>query len=323
MKAGVVLALSSALLLPAGSVGAQKYPERPIRLIIASAPGGTVDIIGRLIAQRLTPALGQTVVPDNRAGASGTLAAEITAKAAPDGYTILLVSSPPMASNVTLRAGKMTYDPRKDFTPITLTGKVPLALAVLPSFPAKTFKELVAYAKTRPGKINYGSAGTASTNHLVGELLKAEAGFDMTHVPFKGGAPAMTALLAREIDMYIATLPTIMPMVQAGRIRAIAVSSSKRSVALPDVPTVAESGVPGFDLTSWYCIVAPAGLPAPILARLNAEIVKILNSPDSRDVLVAAGVNVEPMTPGQLGAFVRSEIDHLARAVKIAGLKVE
>jgi len=228
-RAGTAV-LAAAILAFSASVAAQSWPDRPIRLIIASAPGGTVDVIGRLIAQKLTPALGQTVVPDNRAGASGTLAAEITAKAAPDGNTILLVSSPPMASNVTLRAGKMNYDPQKDFTPITLTGKVPLALAVLPQFPAKTFKELVAYAKTRPGKINYGSAGTASTNHLVGELLKVEAGLNMTHVPFKGGGPAMTALLGNEIDMYIATLPTIMPMVQAGRIRAIAVSSSKRSV---------------------------------------------------------------------------------------------
>jgi tripartite-type tricarboxylate transporter receptor subunit TctC len=316
-------AVAAVLALAICPAAAQKYPDRPIRFLIASAPGGTVDIIGRLIAQRLTPALGQTVVPDNRAGAAGMLAAEITAKAAPDGYTILLVSSPPMASNVTLRAGKMTYDPRKDFTPITLTGRVPLALSVLPPFPARTFKELVAYAKTRPGRINYGSAGTTSTNHLVGELLKAEAGLDMTHVPFKGGAPAMAALLGNEIDMYIATVPTIMPMVKAGRIRAIAVSSGKRSAALPDVPTVAESGVPGFDLTAWYCIVAPAGLSGPILKRLNTEIVKILNAPESRDLLVAAGVNVEPMTPEQLGAFVRSEIQHLARAIKVSGLKVE
>ena len=323
MKPGTALALITfALLWPALS-GAQKYPDKPIRLIVQSPAGGTADFIARLIAHKLGEALGQSVVADNRAGAAGTVSAEITAQAAPDGYTLLVASVSLMAINVTLREGKLTYNPEKDFTHISLTGKVPLAVSVLPAFPAKTFKELVAYAKSRPGKISYGSAGTGSSNHVVGELLKTEAGIDMVHIPFKGGAPAMAALLAQQLELYIATVPTIVPMVQAGRIRALAVSSARRSAALPDVPTMSEAGMPGFDTTSWFCIVGPAGLPKPIVARLNTEIVKILNSPESRERLISQGVNVESTTPEQLTAFVRAEIQKMRKSVKFSGALVD
>jgi tripartite-type tricarboxylate transporter receptor subunit TctC len=302
---------------------AQTYPERPIRLVIQSPAGGTADLIGREIAQKLGETLGQPVVADNRAGAGGTVSAEITARAAPDGSTLLLASVSLMATNVTLREGKLTYHPEKDFTHIVLTGKVPLAIAVLPAFPAKTLKEFIAVAKAKRGALNYGSAGVGSTNHIVGELMKTEAGIDMSHIPFQGGAPAMAALLANQLDVYIATVPTITPMVKAGRLRAIAVSSAKRSPAFPDVPTMAESGLPGFDTTSWFCVVGPAGLPRAMVTRLNGEIVKILNAPDSRERLVAAGVNVETSTPQELSAFVRSEIVKMRKAVKSSGAKVD
>jgi tripartite-type tricarboxylate transporter receptor subunit TctC len=210
-----------------------------------------------------------------------------------------------------------------DFTHIALTGKVPLAISVLPPFPAKTFKEFIAYAKARPGKLSYGSAGTGSSNHVVGELLKTETGIDMVHVPFKGGAPAMASLLANQLDVYIATVPTIVPMVQGGRIRAIAVSSARRSPALPETPTIAEAGLPGFDTTSWFCIVGPAGLPKAIVTRLNTEIVKILNNAEVRERLVAAGVNVESGTPEELRAFVHAEIQKMRKSVKFSGATVD
>jgi tripartite-type tricarboxylate transporter receptor subunit TctC len=319
----ILAALMAAALVSPGMVDAQKYPDRPIRLIVQSPAGGTADLIARVIAQKLTDSLGQSVVTDNRSGAAGTISAEITAKATPDGYTLLVASVSLMAINVTLREGKISYDPMKDFTHVTLAGKVPLALAVLPAFPAKTVKELIAYAKSKPGTISYGSAGVGSSNHIVGEMMKTQAGIDMSHIPFKGGAPAMTALLANQIQLYIATVPTIAPMVHAGRIRAIAVSSARRSPAFPDVPTMAESGLPGFDATSWFCIVGPAGIPRSIVDRLNREIVAILNTADARERLTAAGVNVESTTPEGLTAFVRSEIGKMGKAVRASGAKVD
>lgn len=316
---GIALAL---MLLPHGAA-AQKYPEKPIRLIIQSPAGGTADLIARLIAQKLGERLGQPVIADNRAGAAGTVSAEITAQAAPDGYTLLVASVSLMAINVTLRAGKISYDPLKDFTHVTLTGTVPLALSVLPAFPARNLREFIALAKARPGSVNYGSAGVGSSNHIVGEMLKTEAGIDMAHVPFQGGAPAMASLLANQIQLYIGTVPTLSSMVKAGRIRAFAVSTSKRSAALPDVPTMAESGLPGFDASSWFCIVGPAGIPKPIVARLNSEIVGVLHSPDARERLTAAGVNVETTTPEGLRAYVQSEIQKMGKAVRNSGAKVE
>jgi tripartite-type tricarboxylate transporter receptor subunit TctC len=318
-----ILTVGCGLIALPGSATAQKYPDRPIRLIVQSPAGGTADLIARIIAQKLTETLGQSVVTDNRSGAAGTVSAEITAKAAPDGYTLLVASVSLMAINMTLREGKLTYHSEKDFTHIALTGKVPLALSVLPSFPAKTLKELIAVAKSRPGTINYGSAGVGSSNHITGEMLKTAAGIDMSHIPFQGGAPAMAALLANQIELYIGTVPTLTGMVKAGRLRAIAVSSAKRSPALPDVPTMAESGLPGFDVTSWFCVVGPAGMPKPIVTRLNGEIVKILESPDSRERLTAAGVNVETTTPEALSAFVRSEIQKMGKAVRASGAKVD
>lgn len=317
-----VLALAlAACALP--SAHAQKYPERPIRLIVQSPAGGTADLIARIIAQKLGETFGQSVVTDNRAGAAGTVSAELTARAAPDGYTLLVGSVSLMAINVTLREGKLTYHPERDFTHIALTGKVPLAVSVLPSFPATTLKEFIAYAKAKPGTLNYGSAGVGSSNHITGEMLKSTAGIQMSHIPFQGGAPAMAALLANQIQVYIATVPTITAMVQAGRIRAIAVSSATRSPALPDVPTIAESGLPGFETTSWFCVVGPSGVPKPIVAKLNQEIVRILHSPEAREKLTAAGVNVETTTPEGLSRFVHSEIEKMGKVVRASGARVD
>jgi tripartite-type tricarboxylate transporter receptor subunit TctC len=318
--AGAVLCVAGSLAAPAF---AQKWPDRPSRLVVQSPAGGTADLIARLVAQKLGEALGQPVVTDNRAGAAGVVSAEITARAAPDGYTLLLVGPPPLTTGVTLHEGKLSYNPQTDFTYIAMTGKVPVALAVLPAFPAKTFNEFVAYAKQKRGALNYGSAGTGSTNHITGELLKAQSGIEMTHVPFKGGAPAMTALLAGQLDMYIATLPTVMPMVETGRIRVIAVTSARRSAALPQVPTIAESGMPGFDMTSWFCILGPAKMPAAIVGRLNGEIVKILNAPETRERLIEAGVNVEPSTPEELRTFVMAEIEKMRKVVKSSRATVD
>lgn len=302
---------------------AQTYPEKAIRFIAPYAPGGTTDLLTRAIAQKMTDALGVPVVADNRPGAGGNIGAEIAAKAPPDGYTILLAPVSPMAINVSLYGAKMTFNPERDFAPITLVAKVPLVLIVHPSVPIRNVRDLIALAKTNPGKLNYGSAGNGSSNHLIGEMLKAAAGIDMTHIPYKGGGPAMIALMSGQLDMFVGQVPSIAPMVKAGRIRAIAISGAKRSPALPTVPTIAESGLPGFEATAWYCIVAPAGVPKPIISRLHADLVRILNTPEIRGRLIAEGADVETSTPEELAAFVHAEIPKWAKAVKASGAKLD
>ena len=321
-RIAVVAMTAAGSLLPAYAV-AQNYPEKPIRFILPFAAGGTTDALARPIAQKLTAALGQSVVAENRPGAGGNIAGEIVARAAPDGYTILMGVVGLMSANVTLYAGKMPYNPEKDFTPITLVAKVPLVLSVHPSLPVKDFKGFIAFAKTNPGKLNFGSAGTGSTNHLVGEMLNTETGISMVHVPYKGGAAATVALLSGQIEVLITPPPNLLPMVKAGRIRALAVSTARRSPAMPSVPTIAESGLPGFEATSWFCIAAPAGLPKPVLNLLHTEFVKILNSPEIRDRLVAEGADVETSTPEELAAFIRSEISKWAKVIRSSGAKAE
>ena len=315
------LSLFSAL--TAQGAAAQNYPEKSIRLIIPYPPGGTTDILGRAIAQKLAEAFGQPVIPDNRAGAGGNVGSEIAAKSPPDGYTLLLAPVSPMAINVSLYGDKLKFNPEKDFTPLTLIAKVPLLLAVHPNVPARNVKQFIALAKARPGKLTYGSSGNGSSNHLTGEMFKSAAGIDMLHIPYKGGAPAAVALMSGELDMAVLQVPSAGVLVRAGRLRALAVSSLKRSIALPEVPTIAESGLPGFEATSWYCIVAPAGLPKPVVTRLHAELVKLLNSPEIRDRLVAEGAAVETTTPEELMTFVRSEIVRWSKAVKDSGAKLD
>ena len=316
-------ALAFALSFASLHAAAQNYPERSIRLIIPYAPGGTTDILGRTIAQKLSEAFGQTVVPDNRAGAGGNVGAEIAAKSPGDGYTLLLAPVSPMAINVSLYGSKLRFDPTKDFTPLTLIAKVPLLLAVHPSVPASNVKQFIALAKSRPGKLTYGSSGNGSSNHMTGEMFKSVAGIDMVHIPYKGGAPSAVALMSGEIDMAVLQIPSGGPLVRSGRLRALAVSSANRSPALPEVPTIAESGLPGFEASSWYCIVAPAGVPKPIVTKLHTALVALLNSPEIRDRLAADGAVVETTTPEGLAAFVRSEITRWSKVVKASGAKLD
>ena len=302
---------------------AQKYPERPVRLVVPVAPGGSLNQYTRYIAQKLTESMGQTVIVDNRPGANGIIGADIVAKAAPDGYTLLMGASPTLGINPTLYAGKVPYDPLKDFTPITMVAKGPSALASHPSLPVKTLKELIAYAKANPGKLNYASSGTGSGNHLMGEMLKTAAGIDLVHVPYNGGGPGLVALLAREVELMITPPPTLIPQAKAGRVRLLAVSSAKRSPALPDVPTIAESGFPGFESTVWYCVVGPRGLPQPIVAQLHAALTAILKSPEFRDRLAADAVLAESSSPQELMSFIRAEIPKFAKVIRSSGIRPE
>jgi len=316
------LAAAACALAPLCSL-AQNYPDRPIRFVVPYAAGGTTDLLSRAIAQKLAESLGQAVVPDNRPGAGGNVGAEIVARAPADGYTLLMAPVSPMAINVTLYGSKMAFNPERDFAPVTLVAKVPLVLVVHPSVPARTLQELIALAKSKPGQLNYGSAGNGSSNHLVGEMFKTAAGIDLVHIPYRGGGPGMMALVAGQIDLLVGQVPTVTPMVNAGRLRAIAVSGARRSPALPEVPTMAESGLPGFDATAWYSIVVPAGTPKAIISRLHAELVKILKTPDIRERLISEGADVETSTPEELAAFVRAEIPKWSKAVRDSGTKLD
>ena len=318
-----IASLIAAALLPVPAVHAQRYPEKPVRFIAPYAPGGSTDVLTRALAQKLTDSLGQTVVPDNRPGAGGNLGAEIAAKAPPDGYTILLAPVSPMAINVSLYGKKLPFNPEKDFAPITLVAKVPLVIVVNVNSPAKTLQEFIALARSRPGRMTYGSSGNGSSNHLTGAMLMSVAKLDMVHVPYKGGAPGMVALLGGEVDMMVAQIPSSRQLHLAGKVRALAVSGAKRSSALPEVPTIMESGLPGFEATSWYCVVAPAGTPKPIVDRLNAEIVKALNTPDMRQKLADDGAEVESSTPAELARFVHAEIAKWAKAVKDSNARID
>ena len=323
MRLKLAALAAAALALAPQFAAADGYPEKPIRFVVPYAAGGTTDLLSRAIAQRLAEALGQAVVPDNRPGAGGNLGAEIVAKSPPDGYTLLMAPVSPMAINVTLYGSKMSFNPEKDFAPITLVAKVPLVLVVHPSVPVRNLIELIALAKANPGRLNYGSAGNGSSNHLVGEMLKTAAGIDLVHIPYRGGGPGMMALVAGQIDLLVGQVPTVQAMVHAGRLRAIAVSGATRSPALPEVPTMSESGLPGFDATAWYSIVVPAGTPKPIISRLHAELVKILKSPDIRERLISEGADVETSTPEELAAFVRSENAKWSKAVRDSGTKLD
>lgn len=305
------------------TAAAQGYPEKQIRFICPYAPGGTTDILTRAIAQKLTESMKQSVVVDNRAGAGGNVGSEIAARSPPDGYTILMAPVSPLAINPALYAGKMTFNPERDFTPLTLVAKVPLVLVAHPSVPATTLKALIALAKSRPGRLSYGSAGSGSSNHLIGEMFKAAAALNIVHIPYKGGAPAMVALMSGEVDLVVGQVPSVLTQVKANRVRALGVSGARRSPALPDVPTMIESGLPGFDATSWYAVVGPAGLPKNITDRLHAELVKAINSPEVRGRLADEGADIETTTPAELVTFVRTEVEKWAKAVKLSGATVD
>jgi tripartite-type tricarboxylate transporter receptor subunit TctC len=316
--AGVVLA---ALVAPA-VVQAQSYPSKPIRLIIPFPPGGSTDILGRSVAQKLSEAWGQQIIVDNRGGAGGTIGADLAAKAPADGYTLLMGHIGTLAVNVTLYP-KLTYDPVKDFTPVSMVALVPNVLVVHPSLPVKTVTELIAYAKANPGRLNYSSGGNGSAAHLAVEYFKLQTQTDIVHVPYKGTGPSVTDLIAGQVSLTMTGAPAVMPHVQSGRIRALGVSSPQRVPALPQIPTVAESGVPGFDATQWYGVVAPAGTPKDIVAKLNAEIRKIMQSKEMLDRLATEGAIAAPGTPEQFGAYIKSEITRWGGVVRAAGMKAD
>ena len=301
---------------------AQTFPTKPVKLVVPFPPGGPLDSVGRAIADKLTQVWGQPVVVDNKPGAGGNIGADIVAKSAPDGYTIVMGALSTHAVNPSLYP-TMPYDAVKDFAPITLVAVTPNVLVVNPSLPVHSVKELIAYAKANPGKLSFGSGSTGSAGHLAGELFKADTGVDMVHVPYKGGAPAMQALLAGDTQLMFDNLANSMPQVKAGKLRALAVTTAQRSKLAPDLPTMAEAGVPGFDISTWFGLLAPAGTPPAVIAKWNADVTKILEAPEMRERLTLQGAEAAPMTPQQFGAFIATELSKYAHIVKTSGAKVD
>ena len=297
------------------------YPSKPIRLIVPFAPGGGTDITARGIALKLGEAWGQTVVADNRAGANGTIGVDLAAKAAPDGYTLTMISSS-HSVNVSLYK-KLPYDLLKDLSPITQATTQPYALVVHPSVPAKSVKELIALAKAKPATINYGSSGTGGLSHLSGALFASLAAINITHIPYKGGSPAMTDVIAGQIQMLFSTILQSHAHIKAGRLRMLAVTTAKRSAAAPEIPTMPEAGVAGYEVAGWYGVLAPAGTPWPIITKLNQEIVKILHTQEVKDRLSADGSEAVGSTPDEFGAHIKSEIAKWSKVVREAGIRAE
>jgi tripartite-type tricarboxylate transporter receptor subunit TctC len=297
------------------------YPTRPIRLIVAFAPGGSVDVVARIVAQKLSEAVGQQVVIDNRPGAGGNLSAELAARAAPDGYT-LYMSSASLVVNPSLYR-KVAYDPVKDYAPITLLASVQNVLVANPSVPAKTVHELVTLAKKAPGKLNYASTGSGSSGHLAMELFRSMTGVEMTHVPYKAAGQAQVDILAGQVALWFPTIPGALPVIKAGKINALAVAGATRSPALPDVPTVAEAGVRGFEAATWYPVLAPAGTAAEITTRLNREIVAIVKNREVREQLVHAGVEPIGSTPSELAAHIKAELAKWSKFIQSSRIRLD
>jgi tripartite-type tricarboxylate transporter receptor subunit TctC len=303
-------------------VVAQSYPSKPIRLISPYPPGGANDILARIISPKLGENLGQQIVVENRAGATGNIGAELVARAAPDGYTLLMGQASNLTINISLM-GKLPYDPVKDFAPVTLIATTPNLLVVHPSLRVRTVKDLVALAKAKPGALNYASSGSGSAGHLAAELFKKVAGVNMVHIPYKGAAPALTDVVAGQAQLYFTSPISATPFVRSGRLRMVAVTSPRRSPSLPDVPTVAESGYPDFDVLSWWGIVAPAAVPRELIARLHSEIVKVVNLPDTKARFADQGADAATNTPEQFAAYIKSEIVKWAKLIKDTGVKSE
>jgi tripartite-type tricarboxylate transporter receptor subunit TctC len=299
----------------------QPYPSKPIRMISPFAPGGGNDILCRTIAQKLTESVKQQIIVENRPGANGIIGTEAAARSAPDGYTIVLIPSG-HAVNASLHR-KLPYDSIKDFTPITLVGSSPLILAVHPSVPARNVKELAALAKARPEQLTYGSAGIGSSGHLGGALFETLTGTKMVHVPYRGMGIAVSDLMGGQVSLVFGTSLSVMPHVRSGRLRALATTGAQRSPALPDLPTVAEAGVPGYEASLWYGFVGPARMPPQIVRRLNAEIVAVLKLTDVRERLASQGVEARPSTPEAFGRLLVSDLERWAKVVKRAGIRAE
>jgi tripartite-type tricarboxylate transporter receptor subunit TctC len=322
MTAGKWLAACGFAMAAAATVaGAAQYPERPIRMVIPFPPGGSLDVVGRIVGHKLTEVLGQNILIDNRSGASGNIGVEIVVRAPADGYTILL-NTLPLAVNPSLFA-KLPFDVMRDLTPISLVAASPFVLVVHPSLPVKSTKELIALARAKPGQINYASAGNGTNLHVAAERFKSLAKVDMTHVPYKGGGPALTAVLAGEAQVGFISSVAAMPHVASGRLRALGITSAKRSPALPELVSVAESGLPGYEFTTWFAILGPRGLPEPVMTTLHKGLLTALKSPDVRERLAKEGAEVIGSSPAELGTFLQSEIAKWAEVVKAAGLKAD
>jgi tripartite-type tricarboxylate transporter receptor subunit TctC len=320
MFLAAMLGVAAACPLPLQAADA--FPERPAKLVVPFPPGGPLDTTGREIAQKLGEMWGQSVIVENKPGAGGNIGADFVAKSPPDGYTVVMGALSTHAVNPSLYP-KMPYDAKKDFAPITLVAVTPNVLVVNPSLPVHSVKELIAYAKAHPGKLSFGSGSIGSAGHLAGELFKVDAGVDMVHVPYKGAAPAMQALLAGDTQLMFDNLASAMSQVKAGKLRALAVTTKERSKLAPDLPTMAEAGVPGFDISTWFGLMAPAGTPPEVIAKWNADVTKVLSAPDMRARLEAQGAEAAPDSPREFARFIDEELVKYAKIVKASGAKVD
>jgi tripartite-type tricarboxylate transporter receptor subunit TctC len=315
-------ALALLVTLFAAGAAAQAWPSKPIRLVVPFPPGGATDILARAVAQKMTDAWGQPVVVDNRPGAGGNIGSELVAKSAPDGYTLEMGTVGTHAINASLYA-KMPYDHIKDFAPVILVAGVPNVLVVYPGLPVKSVQELIAYGKANPGKLNFASSGSGTSIHLAGELFKVMTGVQMTHVPYKGSAPALQDLLGGQVQLMFDNLPPSLPQIKSGKLRALGVTSAARSPALPDVPTVAEQGLPGFEASSWFGVLAPTGTPPAVITKINTEIDKWLQTPEAKEKLLALGANPGGGTPEDFAKHIAAETAKWAKVVKESGAKVD
>ena len=315
-------AAAGALALMPFAVQAQAFPAKALTIVVPFSAGGTTDILARVVGQYMAKDLGQPVIIDNRAGAGGNIGAQMVARAAPDGYTLLMGTVGTHAINQSLYK-KMSFDPIKDFAPITRVALVPNLLVANPGQPFKNVKELIAYAKANPGKVNFASSGNGTSIHLSAELFKQMTQVEMQHVPYKGSAPAVADLIGGQTAIMFDNMPSVMPHVKAGKLRAMAVTTARRSPALPDVPTIAESGVPGYDTSSWFGLLAPVGTPADVVAKLNAAIVKALADPEVKTKLAEQGAEPHPEKPEQFAAFIGAETTKWGKVVKESGASVD
>jgi tripartite-type tricarboxylate transporter receptor subunit TctC len=322
MKAAIVIAACAALVGITVPASPADYPSKPITLIIGFAPGGPSDVMARILTRKMEEILKQPFVIENRAGAGGSIAGASVARATPDGYTVLLATGSLLAINVSLYKN-LGYDPEKDFEPISMIGTQTNVLYLHPSVPAKSLGELIAHARANPGKLSFGSGGNGTPAHLAGELLKIEAKIDITHVPFRGTGPALQAVIGGHVPMAFNPPSPLIPHIQSGAIRPVAITTLKRTTVLPEVPTVAESGFPGFEAMTWHALVAPAGTPKEIVAALHAATAATVNDPDVRKALTDLGVDVVGGTPDELRAYLKSEIPKWAEVVKTSGAKVD
>jgi tripartite-type tricarboxylate transporter receptor subunit TctC len=321
-NAAFAVAAMAALALSTATHSQTTFPNKPVRIVVPFPAGGTTDILARAAAQKLSETWAQPVIVDNRPGAGGNIGAELVAKAPPDGYTLLMGTVGTHAINSSLYP-KMPYDHVKDFVPVILVAGVPNALVVHPSLPVNSVQELIAYAKANPGKLNFASSGSGTSIHLSGELFKVMTGVQMAHIPYKGSAPAVTDLVGGQVQLMFDNLPSSLPFIKAGKLRALAVTSAARSPALPDVPTIAESGVPGFEASSWFGLLAPAGTPRDVVAKINADTAKWLASPDAKEKLAAQGAAAAGGSPEDFAKHIQAETAKWARVVKESGAKVE